>query len=113
MGDAGIEVIDSEQPEVGKKTRPKAKQGKRPDPLAAKLEKTNDSARLYLREMGTVPLLTREEEVEIAKRIENGQRRVIEALSRSSMVVAEVLKYRERLKKSELNFLNLVNFIAD
>ena len=47
------------------------------------LEKTNDPVRMYLREMGTVPLLTREEEVEIAKRIERGQLRVAKAISRS------------------------------
>src|SRR5271166_2545979 len=45
------------------------------------LEKTNDPVRMYLREMGTVPLLTREGEVEIAKRIERGQIRVLKALS--------------------------------
>ncbi len=113
LGDAGIEIIDSERLEVGKTPRPKAKEDERPDPIAAKLERTNDLARLYLREMGTVPLLTREEEVEIAKRIERGQRKVIQALSLSSMVVAEVLKYHERLKKSELNIRNLVDFGTD
>jgi len=45
------------------------------------LEKTNDPVRMYLREMGTVPLLTREGEVEIAKRIERGQLRVLKAIS--------------------------------
>jgi hypothetical protein len=47
------------------------------------LEKTNDPVRMYLREMGTVPLLTREGEVEIAKRIERGQNRVLKAISRA------------------------------
>ena len=51
------------------------------------LEKTNDPVRMYLREMGTVPLLTREGEVEIAKRIERGQLRVLKALSRSPIVI--------------------------
>ena len=50
------------------------------------LEKTNDPVRMYLREMGTVPLLTREGEVEIAKRIERGQLRVMKAISRSPIV---------------------------
>src|ERR1035437_4380267 len=53
------------------------------------LEKTNDPVRMYLREMGTVPLLTREGEVEIAKRIERGQLRVLKALSRSPIVIRE------------------------
>ncbi len=55
-------------------------------------EKYADLARPYLREIGTVPLLTREEEVEIAKRIEKGLRTVIKALSRSPVVVAEILR---------------------
>ncbi len=54
------------------------------------LEKTNDPVRMYLREMGTVPLLTREGEVEIAKRIERGQLRVLKALSRSPIVIREI-----------------------
>ena len=48
-------------------------------PPPGALEKTNDPVRIYLREMGTVPLLTREGEVDIAKRIERGQRRVLKA----------------------------------
>ena len=63
------------------------------------LEKTNDPVRMYLREMGTVPLLTREGEVEIAKRIERGQIRVLKALSRSPIVIHELLGLGEDLKK--------------
>ena len=55
------------------------------------LEKTNDPVRMYLREMGTVPLLTREGEVEIAKRIERGQMRVMKAISRSPIVIREIV----------------------
>ena len=62
------------------------------------LEKTNDPVRMYLREMGTVPLLTREGEVEIAKRIERGQLRVLKALSRSPIVINEILALGEDLK---------------
>src|SRR5437588_800465 len=63
------------------------------------LEKTNDPVRMYLREMGTVPLLTREGEVEIAKRIERGQLRVLQALSRSPIVNKEILALGEDLKR--------------
>src|SRR5271155_5098083 len=55
------------------------------------LEKTNVPVRMYLREMGTVPLLTREGEVEIAKRIERGQLRVMKAISRSPIVIREIV----------------------
>ena len=63
------------------------------------LEKTNDPVRMYLREMGTVPLLTREGEVEIAKRIERGQVRVMKALSRSPIVIREIIALGEDLKR--------------
>ncbi|MGH9484765.1 MAG: sigma-70 factor domain-containing protein, partial [Terriglobales bacterium] len=63
------------------------------------LEKTNDPVRMYLREMGTVPLLTREGEVEIAKRIERGQVRVLKALSRSPIVIRELIAEGEQLRQ--------------
>ncbi len=53
-------------------------------------DKTNDPVRMYLREMGTVPLLTRDGEIELARRIEKGQTKVIRALSRSSLVMREL-----------------------
>jgi RNA polymerase primary sigma factor len=62
------------------------------------LEKTNDPVRIYLREMGVVPLLTRDGEVNIAKRIELGQLRTLKALSRSPIVVRQILAIGEDLK---------------
>jgi RNA polymerase primary sigma factor len=60
-------------------------------------DKTNDPVRMYLREMGTVPLLTREGEIDLARRVERGQRAVTKALSRSPLVIREVLKLGEEL----------------
>jgi RNA polymerase primary sigma factor len=74
------------------------------------LEKTNDPVRMYLREMGTVPLLTREGEVEIAKRIERGQNRVLKALSRSPIVIRELLAMGEDLKKGVRSIKEVVTF---
>ena len=74
------------------------------------LEKTNDPVRMYLREMGTVPLLTREGEVEIAKRIERGQIRVLKALSRSPIVIRELLTLGEDLKKNVRSIKEVVTF---
>jgi len=74
------------------------------------LEKTNDPVRMYLREMGTVPLLTREGEVEIAKRIERGQLRVLKALSRSPIVIREILATGEDLKKGLRSIKEIVIF---
>jgi len=74
------------------------------------LEKTNDPVRMYLREMGTVPLLTREGEVEIAKRIERGQNRVLKALSRSSIVIREILALGEDLRRGVRSIKEIVTF---
>ena len=74
------------------------------------LEKTNDPVRMYLREMGTVPLLTREGEVEIAKRIERGQLRVLKALSRSPIVIREIMGLGEDLKKGVRSIKEITTF---
>jgi RNA polymerase primary sigma factor len=74
------------------------------------LEKTNDPVRMYLREMGTVPLLTREGEVEIAKRIERGQMRVLKAISRSPIVIREIAALGEDLKRGVRNVKEVVIF---
>ncbi len=74
------------------------------------LEKTNDPVRMYLREMGTVPLLTREGEVEIAKRIERGQLRVLKAISRSPIVIREITALGEDLKRGVRNIKEVVIF---
>jgi RNA polymerase primary sigma factor len=74
------------------------------------LEKTNDPVRMYLREMGTVPLLTREGEVEIAKRIERGQLRVMKAISRSPIVIREIIGLGEDLRRGVRNIKEVVTF---
>jgi RNA polymerase primary sigma factor len=74
------------------------------------LEKTNDPVRMYLREMGTVPLLTREGEVEIAKRIERGQLRVMKAISRSPIVIREIMALGEDLRRGVRNIKEVVIF---
>ena len=74
------------------------------------MEKTNDPVRMYLREMGTVPLLTREGEVEIAKRIERGQMRVMKAIARSSIVTREIIALGEDLKRGVRSIKEVVTF---
>src|SRR5579871_3444752 len=61
-------------------------------------DKTNDPVRMYLREMGTVPLLTREGEIELAKRNERGQWAVRKALSRSPLVIHEIIQLSEDIQ---------------
>ena len=79
-------------------------------PTAETWDNTNDPVRMYLREMGTVPLLTRQGEIEIARRIEKGQLGILEVLSRSSVVVSELSRYREQLLKNERSIKSLVKF---
>ncbi|HEY0430217.1 MAG TPA: RNA polymerase sigma factor RpoD [Pyrinomonadaceae bacterium] len=80
------------------------------DLSAGALEKTNDPVRLYLREMGVVPLLTREGEVAIAKRIERGQLKTRKAISRSPIAVKEVLKIGEQLEGGRASIRDIVVF---
>ena len=77
------------------------------------LDKTNDPVRMYLREMGTVPLLTREGEVEIAKRIERGQLNVLKTLSRSPIVIQALFAVREELKSGDRTIKEVVVFDDD
>jgi len=72
-----------------------------------------DLVRMYLKEMGTVPLLNAEGEAEIAEKIEKGQQRLVKALSRSPVVVEEVFRYGEQLRKGELKIQHLVEFNED
>jgi RNA polymerase primary sigma factor len=80
------------------------------DLSAGALEKTNDPVRLYLREMGVVPLLTREGEVAIAKRIERGQLKTQKAIGRSPIAVKELLKIGEELEAGKTNIREIVVF---
>ncbi len=74
------------------------------------LEKTNDPVRMYLREMGTVPLLTREGEVAIAKRIERGQLLVMKTITRSPIVVKELIAIAEDLRSGTRSIKEIVVF---
>src|SRR5713226_7235777 len=74
------------------------------------LEKTNHLVRMYLREMGTVPLLTREGEVAIAKRIDRGQLVVLKTITRSPIVLKEMLAIGEELRKGTRSIKEIVQF---
>src|SRR5437867_8820093 len=106
FGTAGIEVIDTDDQNfapLDKIPGEKKFDGEQPEDIEldltpGALEKTNDPVRMYLREMGTVPLLTRDGEVEIAKRIERGQLTVLKSLSRSAVIVREIISLGDQLK---------------
>ena len=77
---------------------------------ADELARTNDPVRLYLREMGTVPLLTRQGEIEIAKRFERGHLRILKALSRSPIVIREVIAIGDDLEQGVRSIKEIVAF---
>jgi RNA polymerase primary sigma factor len=80
------------------------------DLSAGSMDKTNDPVRLYLREMGVVPLLTREGEVTIAKRIERGQLKTRKSIARSPIAVRELIRFGEELEAGKANIRELVVF---
>ena len=110
IGTQGIDLLDS--PKFGSDKDFELEEGEdvELDLTPGTLEKTNDPVRMYLREMGTVPLLTREGEVEIAKRIERGQLRVLKAISRSPIVIREIVALGEDLKRGVRNVKEVVIF---
>jgi RNA polymerase primary sigma factor len=91
-------------------TKPEAAEESELDLTPGNLEKTNDPVRMYLREMGTVPLLTREGEVTIAKRIERGQNLVLKTITRSPLVLKELLSIGEDLRKGTRSIKEIVQF---
>jgi len=80
------------------------------DLSAGEMDKTSDPIRVYMREMGVVPLLTREQEVSIAKRIERGQKRAEKAIARSPIAVVELFRIGEELAAGALNIRDVVAF---
>src|SRR5687767_4082682 len=80
------------------------------DLSAGALDKSNDPVRLYLREMGVVPLLTREGEVAIAKRIERGQIKTNKAIFRSPIAIERLLRLGEELEEGMVSIRETVQF---
>jgi RNA polymerase primary sigma factor len=114
-GIAVLEAPGAKVERIDKDEEPRSEEGEEADVdlAGAALDKTNDPVRMYLREMGTVPLLTREGEVEIAKRIERGQVQVLKAISRSPLVVQELLTLRHDLDQGERSIKEVVVFNDD
>ncbi|HET9596787.1 MAG TPA: RNA polymerase sigma factor RpoD [Anaeromyxobacteraceae bacterium] len=75
--------------------------------------KSNDPVRMYLRKMGSVSLLTREGEVEIAKRIEEGEKEVLASVLSSSLAIKEILDLGERLQKGKIRVREIIKDAGD
>jgi RNA polymerase primary sigma factor len=81
--------------------------------LDSEFGRTTDPVRMYMREMGSVELLTREGEIEIAKRIEEGLKHMIMAISACPMTVGQILDIADKIEKDELKIDDLVDGLAD
>jgi RNA polymerase primary sigma factor len=108
----GIEVVDSEekyQSDRGfsKGFEKEEEEGQEQEPEGENYAKTYDPVRMYLREMGIVPLLTREGEIEIAKRIETHKENLIRAISMAPIAIKEVLALGQRIRKNKNLIPNL------
>src|SRR6266540_1265074 len=118
LATAGISGTETDEPVIGEVSSSAAQaedDDNAPEEMeldlsAGELDKTSDPIRVYMREMGVVPLLTREQEVSIAKRIERGQKRAQKAIARSPIAIAEVLKIGDGLEAGELNIREVVTF---
>src|SRR5262249_15299010 len=138
LGDEGIEVVDGQGAGGGVKvptSRPAPKMpevasfdGEESEEASSDEEKdfekeedddyegyskTNDPVRMYLRKMGSVSLLTREGEVEIAKRIEEGERRVLQVVLNSSIAVEEILELGNRLKQQKIRVKEVIRDVDE
>jgi RNA polymerase primary sigma factor len=104
-------TLDATEPaETALPLEPAHSEDVEPEQSPSPQEKTSDPVRVYLREMGIVPLLTRESEVVIAKRLERGNLRVMKAVSRSPLVVKELIGIGVELRTGARSIKEVVRF---
>ncbi|QOY91126.1 RNA polymerase sigma factor RpoD [Paludibaculum fermentans] len=108
LDEAGVDLLEEPKLDLDKKGED-ADEFAEADLIQESSEKTNDPVRMYLREMGTVSLLTREGEIELARRIEHGQKMVVRALSRSPLVVREVLEIAREVEEGKLSLRDVLS----
>ena len=111
LGNAGIEVVESEDKYKEKKRLERGGESSDEpefDLTPSPIDKTSDPVRMYLREMGTVPLLTRDGEVEIARRIERGRLAVLKTLSRTPSVARAIVAFGTELQSGDRSPRELV-----
>jgi RNA polymerase primary sigma factor len=122
LGEHGIEVVDgtgARRPELvdqapkGLDIEKEKEEGEMDEDEEYAYSRTSDPVRMYLRKMGSVSLLTREGEVEIAKRIEDGERKMLQAVLNSSVAVEELLEIGERLRKGKVRVKDVVKDIDE
>ena len=117
FGEKNIDIIDTDKGEklVVKKVADERIEVKEEDilDLMATVGKTGDPVKMYLREMGLVSLLSREGEVEIAKKIEDGEKDVMDSIFGIAASVKDVVEIGEKLKKGDLRIKSIVANLED
>lgn len=118
LGHEKIEVVDSDsQAKKRLEAAANAKKGETAKASAPKKDglpvKSNDPVRMYLRKMGRVMLLTREGEVEIAKRIEDGEDRVFDVILNSRVGIGEIIAIGDSLKKGKLRLKDVIKSVPE
>ena len=123
LGREDIDLVDSvsqARKREAAKAKAKAAKGKKskrdsmlPPSTDSYTTKSNDPVRMYLRKMGSVSLLTREGEVEIAKRIEDGENKIFEVILNSRVGVSEIINVGENVKKGKLRLKDVVKDIGE
>src|SRR5882762_5188313 len=123
LGDEDIEIVDAatqvkiapkriaeEEALEAKKTQVRGDEPEESDPYYSK---SNDPVRMYLRKMGSVSLLTREGEVEIAKRIEKGEHMILGAILNSPVAVREIIDLGDKLRKHKIRVKDIIRDAED
>ena len=106
MDDYGIKILDKHHAVIPKR--------KKADEVSLEgLERTTDPVKLYLREMGNISLLTREGEIAIAKEIERGEKQVTKALSKTKLILNEILALEEKIKEDPLILQEMFDFTEE
>jgi RNA polymerase primary sigma factor len=121
LGDHGIEVVDGaggRRPDIvdqpkGLDIEKEKEEGEVDEDEEYAYSRTSDPVRMYLRKMGSVSLLTREGEVEIAKRIEDGERKMLQAVLNSSVAVEELIAIGDRLRHGKIRVKDVVKDIDE
>src|SRR5207248_1795574 len=114
FGEHEIEIVDNQnkvsvpEPKVTVIEEPKDDEEEKDEDFDAGGGKSNDPVRMYLRKMGSVSLLTREGEVEIAKRIEEGEKEVLRAVLSSSIAIQEIVDLGDRLRKGKVRLREVI-----
>ncbi len=113
FGEMDIDIVDAGANIKLVQRKAKAREEEAPTEEAQPLVGTNDPVRLYLKEMGTVSLLTREGEVEIAKRIEEGQKQVINAILNCPVTTSGVILLGEKLERNKIRIVEALKDLED